>query len=71
MVKKIDDSNPLPKFKKHSQLKRYEILNFKNFKVFFKIKNFEESFTTWKWGAMCMTYKKNLYVMLLKKTLSS
>jgi hypothetical protein len=42
MVKKLNDSNLLPKFKKHSQLKRYGILKIQKFKVFFKILNFQD-----------------------------
>jgi len=41
MVKKRNDNNLLPKFKKHSQFKRYKILNFLKFKIFFKILNFK------------------------------
>jgi hypothetical protein len=34
------------------------ISNFKKFKVFFKFSKFQKSFTTCKWGVMCMTYQK-------------
>jgi hypothetical protein len=58
MVKKKDDNNLLPKFKKHSQFKEYGIKKLKKFKVFFKIFKFQKSFTTCKRGVMCMTENK-------------
>jgi hypothetical protein len=65
MVKNLDDNNLLPKFKKHSQFKRYGIFNLKKFKVFFKILKFQESFTTCKWGVMCMTLKKKRFYFMI------
>ncbi len=47
IVKKKDDSFLLPKFKTHSQFKRYEILNFQNFKVFFKLIFFQNECRIW------------------------
>jgi hypothetical protein len=51
----------------HSQFKRYGTWNFWKFKIFFKLLNFQESFTTCKWGVMCMTYKTNLYFIIQEK----
>jgi hypothetical protein len=64
MVKKKDDSNLLPKFKKHSQFKRYGILKIQKFKIFFKIFKFQKSFTTCKWGVMSWHTKQKLYFMI-------
>ncbi len=70
IVKFLDDNNPLATFKKQSQLKRYRIWNFYKFKVFFKIFNFQKSFTTWKWGVCAHWHTKqncNLWYKKKKK----
>jgi hypothetical protein len=55
MKKKLDDSNLLPPFKKHSQFIEFE--TFGNSKYLSK---FQESFITCQWGVMYMTYKTKL-----------
>jgi hypothetical protein len=35
-------------------------LEFKKFKIFSKISQFQEPFSTYKWGVMYMTYKTKL-----------
>jgi hypothetical protein len=54
-----------PHSKNTHNLKNVEFENI--CKVFFKIKNFEKSFTTCKWVVMCMTYKKKVVVYNEKK----
>jgi hypothetical protein len=42
MVKKLNDSKLLSKFKKHSQFKKYGIYKIQKLKIFFKILNFQD-----------------------------
>jgi hypothetical protein len=59
----MNDSNILFTFKKNSQLKRYGIIEFQNFKICLIYFLFQEfAFITCKWGCKYRKYEKKIVV---------
>jgi hypothetical protein len=60
MVKKLNDRNLLPKFKKTLTIQKMWNLNSFEIQSIFQNFKFQESLSTWKWAVMCITYKTKL-----------